>query len=299
MTLSDKYRGQEPGSIYLAPPTALGEVINIRWNLQQLFGRYNRIHITFNPRDYWNEVMNTHLPDWPQKEAKLHNLCVELGNLLFSEPPFTFGMYLPYPRLYHAGYLIDDFQLAPKMPQMAKYLCKGTPLNIGEYVVITTKVREVPKDRYDQHKQELYDLLKQISTLYPVVLLGEKVLEIRKEYVILQKNNTLFCLYDDLINALPKDRVIDLTKPALSETVSSLSEIQQDCLIMKNAKATITVGIGGNFLLAASSEGNHIAFRDDNYAGTPFCDIHCQTAFTSKISKGDWSKFIQDIKGAV
>jgi hypothetical protein len=284
-------------SLSLALPTALGEVINIRYNMQQLFDRYDRINITFNPRVYWDEVMNTHLPDWPQKEQKLHNLCVELGNLFFTEPPFTFGMYLPYPRLYHAGYLIDDYHLIPKMPQMAKYLCKGIPLNIGEYVVITTKVREVPKARYDQHKQELYDLIRQISDKYPIVILGEKILEIRKEYVILQKNNTLFCLYEDLINAIPKDRVIDLTKPFLSETVSTLSEVQQDCLIMHNAKATITVGIGGNFLMATSSEGKHIAFRDDNYAGTPFCDVHCQSAVNSKISKGNWEEFIGNVRG--
>ncbi|HEY5267653.1 MAG TPA: hypothetical protein VII94_00785 [Candidatus Saccharimonadales bacterium] len=286
-------------SVSMAIPTALGEVINIRWNLQQLFDTYDQINITFDPKIYWSEVMNTHLPDWPEKEAKLNKLCSELGNLLFTEKPFTFGMYLPYPRLYHAGYLIDDWKLTPKMPQMAKYLCKGTPLNIGDYVVITTKVREVPKARYDQNKQELYDLLKKISESYPIVILGERILEIRKEYVILQQNNTLFCLYDDLINAIPKDRVIDLTKSALSETVSSLAEVQQDCLIMQNALATITVGIGGNFLLATSSEGKHIAFRDDNYAGTPFCDIHCQSAVNSKISKGDWSNFIENIKAII
>lgn len=118
--------------------------------------------------------------------------------------------------------------------------------------------------------------------------MGEQEVEIRKEYEEIR--NSIFSIYPDLIKL---DNIIDMTVPKLSETVAGLKHIQQDCLIMKEAKAVITIGIGGNFCLAQASESNHIGYRNDSYQ---FCNILYNKP-ESKISN-DFNKFISDVAKA-
>jgi len=110
----------------------------------------------------------------------------------------------------------------------------------------------------------------------------------RKEYDVHQ--GSIFGIYEQIIANLPPDRVLNLTVPALGETVADLSAIQQDCLIMKEAKFVITIGVGGNFCLAGSTASMLIGFRADTLH---FTDLIFQNReYPNAIVTKNWSHFI-------
>ena len=109
----------------------------------------------------------------------------------------------------------------------------------------------------------------------------------RKEYVNIQ--NEVFGIYEQIITNLPNDRIVDLTVPALGETVSDLKQIQQDCLIMNEAKFVITLGVGGNSCMAHSTAKMSIGYREDNL---PFGNIVFGREYPNLIVSKDWKYFI-------
>src|SRR5208283_5410839 len=140
----------------------------------------------------------------------------------------------------------------PTKPELGHLLCKGQSLSIGDYIVITTKVRTVPKSMFYPLSIQLWATLQKLSEKYKFVILGEREVEARKEYIKYYENNTIFGIYDQIISNIPNDRIVDLTIPSLGNTPSNLKQIQQDCLIMKEAKFVITIGNGGNLGLSGA-----------------------------------------------
>ena len=83
--------------------------------------------------------------------------------------------------------------------------------------------------------------------------------------------NDVYSIYDSIIANVPADRIIDLSVPALGISSPKLSNIQQDCLIMSQAKFVVTLGVGGSFCMA-TSVASTIGFRldDDSIANVVF-----------------------------
>ena len=267
-------------------PTSLGEIINIKYHLDQVKTQYDQIKLSFHTQ-LWNSGLYTEKPDWPQRKKLWDKYLFDLGQLFFKEPPYilqaTSNKYGG-----DAGELVKKLNITPQKAEMAHLLCKGKSLNLGEeYIVITTKLRHIQKNNFFPHLIELLRVLNRLSKKYKIVILGERIVEMRKEYVNIQ--NEVFGIYEQIITNLPNDRIVDLTVPALGETVSDLKQIQQDCLIMNEAKFVITLGVGGNSCMAHSTAKMSIGYREDNL---PFGNIVFGREYPNLIVSKDWKYFI-------
>jgi len=243
-------------------PTSLGEIINFKHHLDAIKHNYDKIIISFHT-ELWKTGLHTNASDWHVKKALWDKYIKDIGQLFFSQPPYELR-----PVSTKFGGDINQFiatmNIRPQKSEVGHLLCKGTPLNIGEYIVITTKTREFHRHQFDHIAPQFWSIIKEISKKYKVVILGEKMVEMRKEYMGL--NPRPFGIYNDIVNNLPQECIVDLSVPALGETVSDLSKIQQDCLIMKEAKFTISFGCGGNHCLSAAVSDMAIGYRTDNFS---------------------------------
>lgn len=273
-------------------PTSLGEIINFKWHLDLVRPNYDKIVVSFHT-DLLKTGLHSTTPDWAHKQALWNKYLTDIGQLFFSEPPYE---RLPTSKKFGGDitHLIAKLHLRPRKAELGHLLCRGTPLNIGEYVVITTKTREIQRAQFDQIAPRFWEVMKAILPKYKIVILGEKKVEIRKEYERLRIRP--FGLYDDIIKHLPPNtsQIVDLTVPALGEVVSDLKQIQQDCLIMQQAKFVISFGIGGNHCLSTAVSNMAIGYRTDNveYNNTIFDNKEYPNAIITK----DADRFLGALK---
>lgn len=271
-------------------PTSLGEIINIKHHLDLVKNQYDQIRISFH-KQLWAEGLHTNAPDWGEKRKLWDKYLLDIGQLFFSKPPYVIH---PVSNKFggDAGLVLKKLKITPQKAEMAYLLCKGQSLNLGEeYIVITTKLRYVRKTTFLPLSIDLWRVLKELSKKYKIVVLGEREVEMRKEY--LSSSDSIFGIYEQIIANLPADRTVDLTLPALGETVSDLKQIQQDCLIMNEAKFVITLGVGGNSCMAHSTAKMAIGFRDDNLE---FANIVFSKEYPNAIVTKNWNYFISVLK---
>jgi hypothetical protein len=271
-------------------PTSLGEIINIKYHLDLVKNKYDQIILSFHT-PLWEGSLHTEASDWEVKKKLWMNLLSDLGKLFFSEKPYI----LEDSSNRYGGdvsVLVRAINLPPTKAEMGHLLCCGNALNLQEpYIVLTTKARQFDRGIFNQCSKQFWDTLLNLSKKYKIVILGEREVEMRKEYH--GDINSFFGLYNDIISLIPKNRLIDLTVPALGETVSNLKQIQQDCLIMKEAKFVITLGVGGNFCMATAVADMAIGFRTDNLGFTDY--IYNSREYPNAIITKDWSKFIRTL----
>lgn len=274
-------------------PTSLGEIINIKHHLDLIKNQYDKISLSFHT-NLWSGSLFVEASDWPQKEVLWRKYLGDIGKLFFSEHPYVLE---PNSPVYggDVGVLTERLGITPQKSEMGHLLCAGTPLDIGEYIVITTKVRELDRNVYAPLSIQLYSALKELSKKYKIVVLGERKVEMRKEYG--NHTNLVYGLYEEIVCNVPSDRIVDLTVPALGETVSDLSKIMQDCLIMRDAKFAITAGCGGNFCLTSSCAKMHIGFRHDKIVFTD--RIFENREYANAIVTKDWNRFISAIRSYI
>lgn len=216
----------------------------------------------------------------------------EIGNLLFTEPPYRFdsGTYPPI----HTLNTVSSLPVAITKPNLIPHLCRGTPLDLGEeYIVVTTKIRGISKKQFIQQSFQLWKALNHLSKKYKIVILGEREVERSLEYSNL--TDMVYEIYSHIVANIPPDRVVDLTVPALGNTAPSLLKIQQDGLIMQQAKAVLAFGLGGNVWLAAVTSTQLFSYRDpldrDHAA-----NLIMNPRFSSIKPFKDWNAFIQELE---
>lgn len=257
----------------------IGDNLVMRVFLDTIKHNYDRISISHS-----REVMRI----YRNNDPKYWKFLDDLGTLLFSEPPYVFTHDKNPP--IHTMNTIRSLGITPRKPNLDHLLCKGQSLNVGqEYIVLTTKARVFDRIKFLPQSVQLWATLKKLSEKYKIVILGEREVEQSKEYA--PNKNTIFGIYEQIIANLPADRIIDLTIPALGITAPELTKIQQDCVIMKEAKFVITLGIGGNFWLAVSV-ANTIGYRTDtDWVTDLISNPHYPSAFITK----DWNQFINKL----
>lgn len=273
-------------SLQISIPLGLGDLIIIKTQLDTVKHEYDLIEIT-PYKALYQQCLHTEDAGWPARKILWDKYLADVGKLFFSESPYKMSD-INYPYMSTEN-MIKQLNLTPKKPELAHLLAKGKSLELdAPYIVLHTKARHINKQILYPNIIQLWDLLKKISNKYYIVIVGEKVVEMRKEYEGLK--NEIFSLYEQMITNLPTNRVIDLTLPALSETVSDISQIQQDCLIIHEAAASITFGLGGNFCLSTAVAKMAIGFRTENFWLT-------NAVFTQEYSNAiitkDWARFMR------
>lgn len=216
----------------------------------------------------------------------------DIGNLFFSEGPYIYnkGQF----SFRSAEGLIQDFNIIPTKPQRHTFvplLCKGSSLNLGqEYIVLTTKLRYFDKSVFYKLSPKLWKVVKELSKKYKIVVLGERVVEMCQDYKD-HGENQIYGIYEQIIANLPADKLLDLTIPALGITSPTLSQIQQDCLIMNEAKFVLTLACGGNFVMAMAV-ANMIGYRIDN---EPIADAIFTKQYLDAFVSKNWDEFFNKL----
>lgn len=260
-------------------PIGLGDLIYVKAMFDPIKHEYESININFH-RDIVGMF---------NKDPSYNLFIDEIGALLFGEAPYKITENKhPYYRL---DSIVTSHNIIPHKPEFVNLLCQGTPLDLDEpYLVFNTKVRSLSQSHLKEKIPEFWDLLRELSKKYKIVILGEKVVEMSKEYQIYTSEH-VYSLYPNIQDNIPADRLLDLTVPALGITSPNLQHIKQDCLIMNQAKFVINFGIGGGFCLA-TAVANTIGYRcDDDYVA----DIVFNRDYPNAIITKDWAKFIQTL----
>lgn len=265
----------------------LGDSLATRILLESVKNRFDEILISHN-----KEIVNL----YRDNNLKYWEFLNELGPLVFSEKPYIFDHieHLPLTQTRFLDLLVANYQSDIIVTPSLYHMCQGEPLNIGEYVVITTKVRVLSKHVLIPLINQLWETLNLIDSKYKIVILGEKEVESNKEYI--NQTETTYSIYNNIINGLNKDRIVDLTIPALGVTIPDMKQIKQDMLIMKNAKFVIVLGVGGNFCMSVGV-ANTINFRnDDEHPFTKLTNIINQPQYPNMFSTQNWNAFLNRIK---
>lgn len=260
----------------------LGDLIWIKGILDPYKDRFHQIKISYDSR-----VISI----FRQNDHKYMSFLNDIGNLFFSTPPYM---------LVNGNYkcrglieLCNDFQLQLVKPNVKDILYKGNLLNLNEeYIVITTKLRSFPMVLWKNLAPQFWDMMRVLCRRYKIVVLGEKQVEMSREYKSIGAEN-VYSIYDQIIANIPSDRMLDLTIPALGITAPNLQRIQQDTVIMAEAKFVITLSIGGSFCLSVATS-NVIGFRadTDGLADLLFNNRTYPDAFITK----DWTLFIKRLE---
>lgn len=218
----------------------------------------------------------------------------DIGRLFFTEPPFIFSETTTYQPI-HTFNTIQNLPNRPVSHNLQHLLCRGTPLDLGEeYIVISTKIRGISKKKFLPLSAQLWRTLQNVSQKYKIVVVGEREVERNMEYTQLSTDN-VYEIYSHIMANIPSDRVVDLTVPALGNTAPTLVKIQQDGLIMQQAKCVITFGLGGNVWLAIATSNRVIGFRavEDNDGSA---DMLLSKITNTQIVK-DWNHFVSMVGG--
>lgn len=230
-------------------PIGIGDLIYVKAMLDNVSNRYDEINLRMA-----RDIIQSHglSPDY---NGFLDDIC----KLFFSNPPYILSED-PSP-FYELPVLCSNHGIPPIKPELKNILCVGEPISIeAEYIVIVTKVRYIERAHFENKIPELFTILRQLSNKYKIVILGERKVELNTGYLVYK--NSIYSIYNDIINNISSDKLLDLSKPVFGITAPKLSDLQQDCIIMKNAKFVITIGVGGGFSIA-TAVSNIIGYRND------------------------------------
>lgn len=222
----------------------IGDVIQAKSQLIDFVEAGNQVYVSPN-LNVWQKYRNS--------DQQYLNFIFQFMKLTFTEPGFTVGLDQDC-RNGHYSYIEFDGFL-PKTIDLTKQLVlpDGFGYDIkSPYIVMNSKIRGMDPHYYQSIKEEFLNILNRIDC--KIVLMGEKQLSNHQEYIGL--GNEIYLIYNDLIDGLNPDKVIDLTIENLS--IPSMINIMNDCYIMNKAKTNITFGIGGSLTLS-NSVGNCLA----------------------------------------
>lgn len=244
---------------------------------------------TLQPKVAIGIHLATGLIKWSQRNDDYAVFVKQLAELLFPAP--TYYLSDTGPEFKSMMEVYADYNLQQPKPDMP-WLCDGKSLEVGPYLVMTTKNRYLARSQIKF--PQLWQTVNKLTDKYKIVVLGEREVELNHEYRNDNRNGeTVYSIYSDIVAHVPADKLVDLTIPALGITSPNLTQLRQDCLIMSEAVATVTFGIGGNFTMA-NAVGKTVGFRVDTEQCAN-CIFDNQT-YPHNIATRNWQEFINKLE---
>jgi hypothetical protein len=264
----------------LTIPIGLGDLIYLKGSLDPVRDQFSEIRFRFG----------RHIISGFGRNNDYNKFLDDIGQLFFSEPPYILDDGA-YPFVENIS-IYSNHGIIPQKPELAHLLCQGISIEDGyEYIVMTTKLRYFPRNSFNNISTKLWNTLRALAEKYKIVVLGEREVEMNKEYLH-HTSQHIYSIYNDIVSNIPSERLVDLTIPALGITSPTLSQVQQDCLIMRNAKLVLTLGVGGNFCMA-TAVANSVGYRVDS---EPIADEVFAKEYPNAFITKDWNKFIQRLE---
>ena len=210
----------------------IGDIIHCHAMLDAERHRYERIEVGLNERGLEQARNAAHI-----------GFARRLAALLFSGPPFVLtdeadpdGGLTPQ-QLCHHGFQ----PLPPDLRRVLPLAGEAPP----PFVAVSAKVRGWPRHEYEAIRETFLGLLEDISLRLPLVLVGERVLSLTREYAE-SHCGRVYSIYDDLSRLT----CIDNTFPEFGESPAGWDQFRSDCTTIYHAERVITLGSGGNVSMA-------------------------------------------------
>jgi hypothetical protein len=152
-------------------------------------------------------------------------------------------------------------------------------------VILFTKVRDYHVSSYELISKEFWDKLNSIDTKY--ILLGERKIKYEGEYSIHGKE-LIYSLYDDYIQNIDSDKLIDLTENDFNAENINLENIINDLTLVSKSKKIVMIGGGGFFCTSLFTDKLISLYRDD-----------LSNSFVNEVDKQifvDFNKFLTQLE---
>lgn len=262
-------------NIYSA--VGIGDMICYRALTNDYLSQYEKININL-----CLNILHTYKPD-----NKNENIIFleNMAKLIFNNKKYNiilnhFNNHLP------THVFQQKNNLECKIPNLVSSFCEEKRIINEEYIVITTKARSINREMFLSRKNTFSNILNDLSKKYKIVLIGEKTVEMNKEYEH-HGSNFIFSIYNDIIDSLNYN-IIDLTIPVLGITIPNIENLKKDCSIMNHAKKVITFGVGGNLSIALSVSNTVSYIEGGTEVKISFSEINNDMSFMTN----QWYEFI-------
>lgn len=226
-----------PESFQIGLALGLGDLVLGRAQLDPVVAHCREVRVGFA-----REILHF-------RSARYRDFATRFARLIFDCPP-----YVVVPGL-QATHCTDEcmyihFGARPQWPRLANVLCAGPALHTERpYVVLNTKVRFMPRKVFDARWPELLRALQSLAQRYQLVLLGEQEMEPSREYRE-HGPGRIYSIYSELSRSL---ELTDLTIGTFSpDHEMRLAQLRQDCTYIRDAVASVHIGIGGGFVFSAA-----------------------------------------------
>lgn len=113
-------------------------------------------------------------------------------------------------------------------------------------IIINTKVQLLNKVHYNSIKDSFFKLLN--SSIKKFIIVGEKEVEYGKMYNPTWSKDITYSIYQDIIDNIDTNKIIDLSLPKLGITAPNWEKLLSDLHIIKNHNV-IQFGCGGSIYL--------------------------------------------------
>ena len=232
----------------------LGDILLSKAMLDRFKHLYERINISF---------YTEYIVAYRNGEQGNYKFLNDLAQLLFSEPPYNYIPEGHAVRHFNPQELQDFHHITMTHPDLAHIICDPNYYHgLSNYIVINTKVRALNKPVYEAIKVPFWNIIRQITAKKKLVILGERVVEMNHEYAYLTSIH-VWSLYNEIINNIPSNQILDMTVPALGITPPDLQHIREDSCVLRDADFVISIGIGGGFCLSSSVAKYLVTYRAD------------------------------------
>ena len=191
------------------------------------------------------------------------NFVIELIEFLFQDIPVEF-VSNAFNLVYEENWpLIHNSLNTPEICEYYKEIFKKDIENTeDEYYVLFTKIRDYRYKDYQKIKTEFFNTLNNNNK--KILLLGEKEIEYGVEYKLIGESS-IYSIYNDIINNINHDLIIDKTIPKMGITLPDLNSIISDMNLIYNSKQTIMIGRGGFFCLSLPTN-KLISLHSEDYS---------------------------------
>jgi hypothetical protein len=236
----------------------IGDMLNCYIYASELFDRYEKIKIKVD----YNVLFS--LRNQNQYSEKLHSFTKKLSQIIFQDNRFE---------------LVDDclptgcicthdypFLLGVKFkPKDLSFILNNTnfiPIK-DNYIVLNTKIREYDRCLNDKNIKYLIQHLNNYNG--KIVLMGDRIVDHSRNIEYRSYQNLVYSIYEQIINQLDKNKVIDLTENFLMHE-PNIEKFLKEYNLVKRANSVIQIGFSGSYLLSMALNTNtKVVCHNDNF----------------------------------
>ena len=236
----------------------IGDMLNCYLYASELFDRYKKVKIKVD----YNVLF--FLRNQNQYSEKLHSFTKKLSQIIFQDNRFELvDDCLPTGCICTQDYpFLLDVEFKPKDLSFILNNTNYTPIK-NNYIVLNTKIREYDRSLNDKNIEYLIQHLNNYNG--KIVIMGDRIVDHSRNIEYRSYQNLVYSIYEQIINQLDKNKVIDLTENFLMHE-PNIEKFLKEYNLVKRANSVIQIGFSGSYLLSMALNTNtKVVCHNDNF----------------------------------